>query len=91
MPTREKDPSTRVDFTVDWRKRVPAGDTITSHEVIVTGGGGLELDGSAHADRAVVAWLKGGTHLETGKVLCKVVTEAGLEDEYAFDVQLRNR
>lgn len=89
-PTITKDPDAVLDYAVDfteWLKPLD-GDTIASHEVIVTG---VTLTQSAHSNTAVVFWVSGGTVGQPASAVVRITTYAGRIDDRTVFFKIKQR
>jgi hypothetical protein len=84
-----KDPSSVLDYSVDWGRWLDAGETITAHNVTVPAG--ITLDSDTEADGKVTAWLSGGTAGQSYNVTYHITTSAGRTDERSIAVLVRDR
>jgi len=84
-----KDPSSVLDYSVDWGRWLDAGETITAHDV--TAPTGITLDSDDETDGKVTAWLSGGTAGRSYTVAYAITTSAGRSDERSITVLVRDR
>lgn len=84
---RTKDPDATKDYVMDWSDWLEDGDTIDSHEVIVSG---VELEQSSNTDETVTAWVSGGTQGRFGYVTYRVTTTGGRVDDRTLLLEIRN-
>ena len=84
-----KDPSSVLDYSVDWGRWLGDGETITAHDV--TAPAGITLDSDDETDGKVTAWLSGGTAGQSYTVTFGVTTSAGRQDERSITVLVRDR
>ena len=82
-----KDPNERIDFVVDWSKRMDKDDTIASTTFNVVEGQ-VTVDDSSYDGKTATVWLVGGQHGETCPILNRIVTTAGREMEYTIYVDV---
>jgi hypothetical protein len=83
-----KDPSSILDYEFDWTAWLTDGETITSHDVTVTG---VTLDETTASNTAVVAWVSGGTVNTTATIACEITTSAARVDERTITLRVLNR
>ena len=91
IATYIKDPSAKLDYSIDWSRWLPTGDTISA---VTWSASGVTVSASpapSHASGVATAWLEGGTEGEDATVTCQVTTTAGRIDERSIRVQVRGR
>lgn len=84
-------PGSRLDYTFDWSAWLPAGDTIASHAVAVTGG---TTDDDDEAAGVVTAWVTVPADAPDGaavQIVCSIVTTAGRADSRRLVLQVQRR
>ena len=94
-----QDPDERLDYVVDWAAPrssdnpkgpwLVEGDTITTSTFAVTPEG-LTEDGTDSDATTATVWLTGGTAGARYTVTNHIITAAGREGEWSFDVQIRD-
>jgi hypothetical protein len=91
IATKTKDPSARLDYTIDWSAWLTEGDTIASVEW--TAAPGITIGSSSYAPTrtatTATVWLEGGTAEGIYRVACRITTDEGRIDERSFDVRVR--
>lgn len=93
MPTFLKDPSDRLDYTVDFKNLIPADDVInlSTWAIEPQGAGHLVSDGSDVTGLRTRVWLKGGMAGMVYSVTNTVASIAGREAERTFSVRVLQR
>lgn len=91
-PTIDKDPNATLDYVFDWSTWLAAHDpvdTITTHEVLVTG---VTLNTSAiEGANRVRAWISGGTVGQPAQATCRITTAAGRVDDRTIFFKIKER
>lgn len=70
-----KDPDEVLDYTINWSRRLPAGDTIAASSWIFPTG--LTMNSAAYTNTSATVWISGGTTGTTYKVTNRVTTTVG--------------
>lgn len=83
-----KDPSAKLDYSIDWSEWLPTGDAISTATWTVTG---ATLVSSSTASGIATAWIEGGTEGTDATATCRVTTTAGRIDERTIRIQIRGR
>ena len=85
-----QDPSANLDYAVDWSEWLPAGDTISTFQVIV--GSGISATKSVTLSTATIAviWVSGGVVGLVYAVTVRVTTSVGRVDDRTFYVRIDN-
>ncbi len=91
-----KDPHATLDYSIDWSRWVPSGDSISGTPAwSVTGpDASLAVAGvpaPSVASGIATAWLTGGTAGQTYRVTCRVTTTAGRIDDRSITVRVAER
>lgn len=93
--TFQKSADSKLDFTMDWSRWLPSGDTIASSEWALEGpDASLAIAGSpapSHTDSSTTAWLEGGTLDGSYRVSNTIVTAEGREEKVHFWVNIVER
>ena len=71
----DKDPQETLDYKLNWRARVPAGDKIVSS--VWSSPDGITQGANTYSDYVTTLWLSGGTVGETYTFTNTITTEAG--------------
>ena len=84
-----KDPSAKLDYTIDWGTLgwLVGSDTIASATWTVPTG--LTKDSSSASSTMATVWLSGGTAGVDYDVVCHVITVGGREDDRTLRIQVR--
>lgn len=82
MKSFQKQPADHLDYTVDLRRWLPEGDTITAVDTNVPAG--LIETSLDIYDRETRVWIQGGTDGEVYKVEITVTTAQGRVKEVEF-------
>jgi hypothetical protein len=85
----QKDPDAVLDYTYDWTRWLQAGETISSHSIIVPTG--ITLGSSATGDGLVTAWLSGGVNGTIYMVTCRITTNQGRTDDRSIWLSVLDR
>ncbi len=85
-----KDPNEKVDFTVDWSKRLDTGDTIETTTFTVTEGT-VTVDSSSASGKIATVWLTGGSSGEVCPVLNRIITVGGREMEQTILLEILSK
>lgn len=81
----DKDPDEILDYRLNWRARIEAGDYIVSSSWVIPAG---LIEGTAtYTDYTTTVWLSGGTVDTTYNIKNTITTHAGRTMEYT--VRLR--
>lgn len=81
-----------LDYPFKWTRWLTAvSDTIASATVIISPTSELTIENLNYTDNIVTVWLSGGMLNKTYKVLCKIVTVGGREDERTMRVKVISR
>jgi hypothetical protein len=67
-----KDPNANLDYRFDWADWLEAGDTISSHDIAVTGD--VVLGTHSNDTTSVTAWVSAGTAGTDATVRARVTT-----------------
>ena len=92
MASYVKDPSDKLDYTVDWASWLASGETISTATWTV--GTGLTKSTSpveSKTGTAATVWLEGGTAGQRYDVACKIVTNQNRTVERTFTLQVEDR
>lgn len=84
-----KDPSSVLDYTVDWSNWLASGETISASAFTVESG--LTKDSESNGDTSGTVWLSGGTAGTAYSVTHQITTTAGRTDERSFVVDVLSR
>lgn len=87
MPSYKKDPSSELDYSVDWSLWLAEGDTIVDSEWEVSPGL-TQPKPPTPGDTTVTVWLGGGEAGQTYPVVCRVTTEAERKAERTFYIKV---
>jgi hypothetical protein len=72
-----KDPNAVLDYKWDWGAEwLPAGDTISTADVILTSGD-VAINSESNTTTTVTAWISGGTMSTKAQLTARVVTAQG--------------
>jgi hypothetical protein len=83
-----KDPSSRLDYQIDWSTWLDT-DTISASTWTVPTG--LTLYSQSNTATAAIVWLEGGTAGEEYMVTNQITTAGGRVDQRSFKVVVRER
>jgi len=83
-----KDPSGKLDYTVDWTTWLGADTISTSTWTVPTG---LTKTSDTHDGKAATIWLSGGTVGQEYTVTNHIKTASLREDERSIIIQVRER
>ena len=90
MATRYRhDPNAVLDYSWDWTAWLAAGESITSHTVVVPAE--LTLDSSAADTGHVTAWISGGVNRGDYEVTCRITTDQGRTDDRSIMLLVLDR
>lgn len=93
MTSYIQDADATLDYVWQWSSWLAADETIS--EATVTADAGLTVAPTGLptviADKAVTAWLTGGTPGTKYGVACRITTSAGRTDERTIRVTVQNR
>jgi len=87
--TFDKDPSAKLDYTVDWSSWLCAGETITASDWTVPDG--LTEASASFDDDSATVWLTGGTDDTDYKVVNQITTNAGRIDQRTIVIAVKER
>lgn len=85
-----KDPSEKLDYSVDWSDFLADAETITGTPEW-TLPSGITKDSQSNTTTSAVIWLTGGTHGEEYVIACKITTSASRIAERSIKILCRNR
>ncbi len=85
-----KDVAERLDYAVNWTKRLDADETIVSSEFAVVSGG-MTISSQTFVGARSIVWLESGTAGQTGKVACKITTSANRIFKIVVGIDLVDR
>ncbi len=85
-----KDPNERIDFVVDWSKRIDRDDSIASTTFTVTEGT-VSAQTSTASGKLATVWLVGGQDGEVCPVLNRIVTVGGREMEQTILLEVMSK
>lgn len=88
VTTVTKDPNAVLDYVFDWTEWLTGGDTISTHEVLVTG---ATLGSSTRSGAVVTAWISGGTVNQAASVTCRITTTLGRTDDRTLHLTIVER
>ena len=84
-----KDPSSLLDYALDWSDWLETDETIDS--AVWTVPTGLRKNSSSINDALTIVWLSEGTVNTSYHVTCCVTTSLGRIDERSFNLNVTNR
>ncbi len=82
-----KDINEKLDYGVDWSKRLKVGETIVTSTFSVLSGGLTKVSEDYNNTESLVR-LEGGTAGLTAKLVCEITTSATPPRTYRVDIQL---
>ena len=88
-PYIDKDPRSKLDYTVDWSAWAGASETIVSS--IWSAATGITVVSTQVSTRKATAWLSGGADGSTYIIRCFVITNGGREDARQFRVKVADK
>jgi hypothetical protein len=83
-----KDPSAKLDFSIDWSAWL-GSDTIATAEWTVPDGITKSLESKTTTTTTI--WLVGGTAHQQYAVTCRITTNGGRIDDRTIYVKVRNK
>lgn len=89
IQTFRKDPSSVLDYGIDWSEWLATGETIsTSTWTVPTG---ITEDSSSKSDTSTLIWLSGGTAGNVYELTNKIVTTGGRTCERSIMIIVEER
>jgi hypothetical protein len=88
-PEFKKDPSSILDYTIDWTAWLPSGDTISSSSWTVDSG--ITNYADSNTTTAATIWLSGGTAGVIYKATNTIVTANGRTDQRTLNINVIDR
>tara|TARA_R100001509_G_scaffold75530_1_gene42220 strand:- start:323 stop:652 length:330 start_codon:yes stop_codon:yes gene_type:complete len=91
----EKDPFSKLDYTLDWTNWMPSADTIASATVTATNTLGdsssIAIDSTTTTDYKVTANISGGEGGQIYNIEYRITTTNGLKDSRNFRIKVIER
>jgi hypothetical protein len=89
LKTFIKDPSSVLDYRIDWTDWLQPGDTISTSNWTVPAG--ISKDSNTNDTVSATIWLSGGTAGNIYNIVCRIVTAVGRTDERSLDIKVEER
>lgn len=86
---KAKDPAATLDYSLDWRDWLAAGETVSSH--VVTAPAGITLVSDSAASGIVSFRLSGGTAGRHYDITVEITTSIGQVDQRTIRVPVSDR
>jgi hypothetical protein len=86
-----KDSTEKLDYAVDWSRRLKSDETIESANAFSVLSGGVTITSQFNSDKISVAWIEGGTVGQTAKLRCTVTTSADRTFSEVVSLPIVNR
>lgn len=86
---RYKDPSAKLDYTIDWAQWLRTDTLATSAWTSSPAGLTLSNEGRSQAD--TVVWIDGGVNGTTYTITNTITTTNGRRDERSFQLTIQNQ
>ncbi len=84
-----KDPDAILDYTLDWSSWLSAGDSLDT--ATFTAPAGITKVSESNTGTTATVILSGGTEGSTYEVLCRIVTDNGLQQDQSIKIKVTNR